>query len=33
MGGVVHDFDIDDKNRRSQHYEWLLPVYYRQSAE
>jgi len=29
MGGTVHDFDVDDDNRRSQHYEWLLPMFYR----
>lgn len=29
MGGKVMDFDRDDENKRSQHYEWLIPVYYR----
>lgn len=30
LGGKVYDFDVDDEARRSQHYEWLLPVYYKQ---
>ena len=29
LGGKVYDFDPDDEVRRSQHYEWLLPVYYK----
>lgn len=29
LGGTVYDFEIDDEVRRSQHYEWLLPVYYK----
>lgn len=30
LGGKVYNFDIDDDNRRTQHYEWLIPIYYRQ---
>jgi hypothetical protein len=33
MGGTVYDFEINDEVRRSQHYEWLLPVYYRQTEK
>lgn len=29
LGGKVYDFDRDDEVRRSQHYEWLIPVYYK----
>ena len=29
MGGKVTDFDVDDENRRTQHYDWLLPVHFR----
>ena len=29
LGGKVYDFDLEDEVRRSQHYEWLLPVYYK----
>ena len=29
MGGKVYDFNKDDEDRRSQHYEWLLPVFFR----
>lgn len=29
MGGQVYDFDVEDPFRRTQHYEWLLPIYYR----
>ena len=29
MGGQVLDFDIKDENARTQHYNWLLPVYFR----
>ena len=29
MGGVVYDFDQFDENKRSQHYEWLVPIFYR----
>jgi len=25
----VLDFDVDDDNRRTQHYDWLIPVYYK----
>lgn len=32
MGGAVHDFYPEDQKRKSQHYEWLIPVYYK-SAE
>lgn len=33
LGGKVFDFDIDDEVRRSQHYEWLVPVYYKQTEK
>jgi hypothetical protein len=29
MGGKVFDFDAHDPNRRTQHYDWLIPVFYR----
>lgn len=29
LGGKVTDFDVEDENRRTQHYDWLLPVYYK----
>ena len=29
MGGVVYDFYPEDEVHRSQHYEWLLPLYYK----
>jgi hypothetical protein len=29
MGGKVTDFEIDDENRRTQHYNWLVPIYYK----
>ena len=29
LGGAVSDFDVEDQNRRTQHYDWLLPVYYK----
>lgn len=29
LGGHVTDFDLQDENRRTQHYDWLLPVYYK----
>jgi hypothetical protein len=29
MGGKVFDFDAADENRRTQHYDWLIPVFYR----
>lgn len=28
LGGKVTDFDVDDEHRRTQHYDWLIPVYY-----
>ena len=31
MGGTVWNFNVDDEFKRSQHYEWLLPVFYRQA--
>ena len=31
MGGVVFDFDKENEFRRTQHYEWLVPVYFRAS--
>ena len=33
MGGRVYDFDIDNAHQRTQHYEWLLPVYYRNADD
>ena len=29
MGGRVYNFDTDEPSKRTQHYEWLLPVYFR----
>jgi len=29
LGGVVTDFDVDDEHKRTQHYDWLMPIYYR----
>jgi hypothetical protein len=29
LGGDVDDFFIEDPNRRSQHYKWLIPVFYK----
>lgn len=29
MGGKVYDFFVDDEIKRSQHYDWLIPVYYK----
>lgn len=29
MGGRVYDFDMENKFKRTQHYEWLLPVFFR----
>lgn len=29
MGGTVTDFDVDQEQARTQHYSWLLPVYFR----
>jgi len=31
LGGRVFDFDKEDNIKRSQHYEWLVPVYYKSS--
>lgn len=33
MGGRVYDFDIEDQYKRTQHYEWLLPIYYRNKED
>lgn len=30
LGGKVFNFEVEDENRRTQHYEWLIPIYYRQ---
>lgn len=30
MGGKVTNFDISDNSNRTQHYDWLLPVYFKQ---
>ena len=30
MGGRVTNFDVEDEGQRTQHYDWLLPVYFRQ---
>ena len=30
MGGRVTDFEIEEEYRRTQHYNWLLPIYFRQ---
>ena len=29
LGGSVTDFDKDDNDKRTQHYNWFLPVYYK----
>lgn len=29
MGGRVTNFDMDDENKRTQHYDWLIPVYFK----
>ena len=29
LGGKVTDFDLEDENLRTQHYDWLIPVYYK----
>jgi len=29
MGGRVDNFKVDDEFHRSQHYAWLIPIYYR----
>lgn len=31
LGGQVCDFDVEDENLRTQHYDWLIPVYYKNS--
>ena len=33
MGGKVYDFDVEDPNKRTQHYEWLLPIYYKNAED
>ena len=33
MGGRVFDFERDVPFRRTQHYEWLLPIYYRNTDD
>lgn len=33
MGGKVYDFDVDDLEKRTQHYEWLLPIYYKNAED
>jgi hypothetical protein len=32
MGGRVYNFDTDEPSKRTQHYEWLLPVHFRNTA-
>ena len=29
MGGKVFNFDPEDASKRTQHYEWLLPVHFK----
>lgn len=29
MGGRITDFEADNPSARTQHYDWLLPVYFR----
>lgn len=29
LGGRVFDFDKEDDVKRTQHYEWLIPIYYK----
>ena len=29
MGGTVYDFEKENEVKRTQHFEWLLPVYFR----
>jgi hypothetical protein len=29
FGGRVFDFDVEDEFKRTQHYEWLLPMYFK----
>ncbi len=29
LGGRVYDFDVEDEYHRTQHYEWLLPMYFK----
>mmetsp|Transcript_1541 Transcript_1541/g.2718 ORF Transcript_1541/g.2718 Transcript_1541/m.2718 type:complete len:459 (-) Transcript_1541:18-1394(-) len=33
LGGTVDDFQVDDPDYRSQHYSWLIPVFYRQAEK
>lgn len=33
MGGRIYDFDVEDPYKRTQHYEWLLPIYYRNAED
>jgi hypothetical protein len=33
LGGRVFDFDVDDEYKRTQHYEWLLPMYFKCTDE
>lgn len=33
MGGRLYDFDVEDPFKRTQHYEWLLPIYYRHAED
>jgi len=29
LGGKCTDFEVEDATRRTQHYDWLLPIYFR----
>ena len=29
MGGRVYNFDTEDLTKRTQHYEWLIPVHFK----
>ena len=29
MGGRVFDFEVEDQFKRTQHYEWLMPVFFK----
>jgi hypothetical protein len=29
MGGRVFDFEMENEHKRTQHYEWLLPVFFK----
>lgn len=33
LGGRVIDFDVDNPNQRTQHYEWMIPVFYKQAEK